>query len=260
MYLICLQGVHGSPRGGGVTEFGPDVTAEFCQREGLQLIVRSHEFVACGIKFMHSGRLATVFSARNYTGVEDNDAALLLFAFDEGGNLRCRAKRLNHRVARGSTGPSPRGSGGVAASYGFGNSFDYGRHTSSSSGATSSPSGSSRGLTSARSVESRLASLSVQAPSPSNAAAAAAAKSDKNAMAPPPPRTLNYKRSPTPPASPSNASSSGARSPLLDRSRDGSSERSRDISPPPLTRTSGSGHSSSSAQSQNPSTTPFKFR
>lgn len=259
MYLICLQGVHGSPRGGGVTEFGPDVTAEFCQREGLQLIVRSHEFVACGIKFMHSGRLATVFSARNYTGVEDNDAALLLFAFDEGGNLRCRAKRLNHRVARGSTGPSPRGSGGVAASYGFGNSFDYGRHTSSSSGATSSPSGSSRGLTSARSVESRLASLSVQAPSPSNAAAAAA-KSDKNAMAPPPPRTLNYKRSPTPPASPSNASSSGARSPLLDRSRDGSSERSRDISPPPLTRTSGSGHSSSSAQSQNPSTTPLKFR
>jgi len=254
--LYVLQGVHGSPRGGGVTEFGPDVTAEFCEREGLQLIVRSHEFVACGIKFMHSGRLATVFSARNYTGVEDNDAALLLFAFDEGGNLRCRAKRLNHRVARGSTGPSPRGSG-VAAGYGFGNSFDYGRSTSSSSGGgASSPGGnsyvlgSSRGLTSARSVESRLASLSVQAPSPASSHSAAGSSSH-NSMAPPPPRAVHtYKRSPTPPASPSKGASSGARSPLLDRSRDGSAERSRDASPPRITRTSG----------QYPSTPPLKFR
>ena len=45
--------------------FGPDVTEAFCAREGLQLIIRSHQFVAEGVKFMHSGRLVTVFSARN---------------------------------------------------------------------------------------------------------------------------------------------------------------------------------------------------
>jgi len=45
--------------------FGPDVTEAFCEREGLQLIVRSHQFVADGVKFMHRGLLVTVFSARN---------------------------------------------------------------------------------------------------------------------------------------------------------------------------------------------------
>ena len=52
-------------RDAGMKRFGPDVTEAFCKREGLQLIVRSHQFVADGVKFMHSGRLVTVFSARN---------------------------------------------------------------------------------------------------------------------------------------------------------------------------------------------------
>jgi diadenosine tetraphosphatase ApaH/serine/threonine PP2A family protein phosphatase len=46
-------------------KFGPDVTEAFCAREQVQLVVRSHQFVADGVKFMHSGRLVTVFSARN---------------------------------------------------------------------------------------------------------------------------------------------------------------------------------------------------
>lgn len=74
--------------------FGPDITESFCRREGVQLIVRSHQFVHDGVKFMHSGRLATVFSARNYGGKLTNDSAVLLFAIDEQGALRARVKRL----------------------------------------------------------------------------------------------------------------------------------------------------------------------
>lgn len=81
-----------------MTQFGPDVTAAFCLREKIQLIVRSHEFVSDGVRFMHSGRLATLFSARDYQGVECNDGALLLLAKDETGNLRVRAKRLRHKA------------------------------------------------------------------------------------------------------------------------------------------------------------------
>ena len=78
--------------------FGRDVTEAFCARERLQLIVRSHQFVADGVKFMHSGRLVTVFSARNYVRAAKNDAALLLLAVDGHGHLRLRAKRLTHAV------------------------------------------------------------------------------------------------------------------------------------------------------------------
>ena len=76
--------------------FGPDVTEAFCAREGVQLVVRSHQFVADGVKFMHSGRLVTVFSARNYVRAAKNDAALLLIAMDGHGHYRVRAKRLLH--------------------------------------------------------------------------------------------------------------------------------------------------------------------
>ena len=33
--------------------FGPDVTAKFCHRNRLQLVIRSHQFVRQGVKFMH---------------------------------------------------------------------------------------------------------------------------------------------------------------------------------------------------------------
>ncbi|KAJ8602820.1 hypothetical protein CTAYLR_002607 [Chrysophaeum taylorii] len=83
-------------RGSGIPKFGPDITAQFCHRESLQMVVRSHQFVRAGVKFMHGGRLATLFSARNYFDQNSNDAALLLIAVDEQGALRLRAKRLAH--------------------------------------------------------------------------------------------------------------------------------------------------------------------
>ena len=47
-----------------------------------------------GYKYMHAGRLVTLFSARNYFGREENDAALLLVARDGYGQIRVRPKRL----------------------------------------------------------------------------------------------------------------------------------------------------------------------
>ena len=94
------SGVHRNDRdmrAGDVKEFTKAVTQRFCEREGLELIVRSHQYVPEGVRFAHSGHVVTVFSARNYHG-EDNDAALLLFALDEQGALRVRPKRLSTRM------------------------------------------------------------------------------------------------------------------------------------------------------------------
>jgi len=79
--------------------FGPDVTEAFCRREKVQLVVRSHQYVAEGVKWMHGGRLVTVFSARNYLRAAKNDGALLLVAIDGHGHYRVRAKRLLHTGA-----------------------------------------------------------------------------------------------------------------------------------------------------------------
>jgi hypothetical protein len=37
-------GVHQSARGAGIAEFGPDLTAHFCARNQIDLIVRSHQY------------------------------------------------------------------------------------------------------------------------------------------------------------------------------------------------------------------------
>ena len=93
-----MAGVHYcGARGGSIPTFGPDVTRAFCLREGIQLVVRSHQYVSEGVKFMHGGRCVSLFSARNYSEMHDNDAALLLLAADEAGALRVRAKRLARR-------------------------------------------------------------------------------------------------------------------------------------------------------------------
>lgn len=103
--LFMAQGVHGSPRGAGIITFGPDVTRAFCQRNKLKLVIRSHQLAREGFKIMHGGRLITVFSARNYVPGPQrrpNDAALLLLAEDESGNLRVRVKRVHSTVSVGA--------------------------------------------------------------------------------------------------------------------------------------------------------------
>ncbi len=51
---------------------------EFCERNGISIILRGHEVAERGYELLHGGRLCTVFSARNYCGSRANDAALVL--------------------------------------------------------------------------------------------------------------------------------------------------------------------------------------
>lgn len=71
-------GVHSSPRGKLAVKFGWNVTQAFCARNGLDLVVRSHQAKKSGLGFdvMHNESLIRVFSARDYEG-HDNDCAVL---------------------------------------------------------------------------------------------------------------------------------------------------------------------------------------
>jgi len=70
-----------SKRGVGLS-FGPDVTANFLERNGLKLVVRSHEVKDAGYELEAGGKLITVFSAPNYCDQMGNKGALLRFDSD----------------------------------------------------------------------------------------------------------------------------------------------------------------------------------
>mmetsp|Transcript_66067 Transcript_66067/g.158009 ORF Transcript_66067/g.158009 Transcript_66067/m.158009 type:complete len:468 (+) Transcript_66067:167-1570(+) len=56
--------------------FGPDVTEAFLQRNGLRLVIRSHEVKVSGYQWTHD-KLLTVFSAPNYLGHAGNLGAVV---------------------------------------------------------------------------------------------------------------------------------------------------------------------------------------
>merc|ERR1712137_1220373 len=62
-----------------VKEFAMDVTVDFCKRNRLSMIIRSHQarFTGDGYEVMHGGRLMRVFSARDYDE-KDNDGSILV--------------------------------------------------------------------------------------------------------------------------------------------------------------------------------------
>lgn len=70
-----------SKRGVGLS-FGPDVTANFLERNGLKLVVRSHEVKDAGYEVEANGQLVTIFSAPNYCDQMGNKGALLRFDSD----------------------------------------------------------------------------------------------------------------------------------------------------------------------------------
>merc|ERR1711974_235599 len=78
MSQSLVFGVHSSPRGKLAVKFGWNITQAFCARNGLDLIIRSHQAKRCGLGFdvMHNESLIRVFSARDYEG-HDNDCAVL---------------------------------------------------------------------------------------------------------------------------------------------------------------------------------------
>mmetsp|Transcript_108169 Transcript_108169/g.316290 ORF Transcript_108169/g.316290 Transcript_108169/m.316290 type:complete len:702 (-) Transcript_108169:74-2179(-) len=77
----AIFGVHASPRGKTVQQFGWNVTKTFCARNGLGLVIRSHQSKqnSPGFEVMHEHLLVRVFSARDYEG-HGNDGAVLLIS------------------------------------------------------------------------------------------------------------------------------------------------------------------------------------
>ncbi len=79
-----------------ILSFSSKTTQEFCQRNGISLILRGHEVAEEGYELLHAGRLCTVFSARNYCGSRANDAALVLLQPDVHGHVQVKFKTLQH--------------------------------------------------------------------------------------------------------------------------------------------------------------------
>jgi len=65
-----------SKRGVGM-QFGPDVTKRFCENNGLEAIIRSHEVRMEGYEEEHGGKCITVFSAPKYCDSTENKGAYI---------------------------------------------------------------------------------------------------------------------------------------------------------------------------------------
>ncbi|KAI1005078.1 Serine/threonine-protein phosphatase T [Podosphaera aphanis] len=65
-----------SKRGVGM-QFGPDITKSFCEKNGLEAIIRSHEVRMEGYEKEHDGRCITVFSAPKYCDSTKNKGAYI---------------------------------------------------------------------------------------------------------------------------------------------------------------------------------------
>ena len=57
--------------------FGQDVVDEFLEKFDFDLIVRAHQVVEDGYEFFAGRQLVTLFSAPNYCGEFDNNAAIM---------------------------------------------------------------------------------------------------------------------------------------------------------------------------------------
>ena len=59
--------------------FGPDITKSFLEKNGLSLLIRSHEVKDAGYVVEHDGKCITVFSAPNYCDQMGNFGAFVRF-------------------------------------------------------------------------------------------------------------------------------------------------------------------------------------
>ncbi|CAE7599225.1 BSU1 [Symbiodinium natans] len=89
-------GVHNSARSKIAVRFGWNVTQDFCVRNSLDLVVRSHQSKKWGLGFdvMHNESLVRVFSARDYEGNHNDGAVLQVEGEDESGHLGVRPQVL----------------------------------------------------------------------------------------------------------------------------------------------------------------------
>jgi len=74
-----------SQRGESLVMFGPDVTKQFLEKNGLGLLIRSHEVKDEGFEWAHDGFCLTVFSAPDYCDSCDNKGAVVRLQVPESG-------------------------------------------------------------------------------------------------------------------------------------------------------------------------------
>ena len=72
-------GLSANTQRGAGWAFGENVTSNFLKKNGLELIVRSHEARQEGFSVHHGGRCVTVFSAPNYCDSYGNLGAVVIF-------------------------------------------------------------------------------------------------------------------------------------------------------------------------------------
>ncbi|CAI6100421.1 hypothetical protein V2G26_008224 [Clonostachys chloroleuca] len=70
-----------SKRGVGM-QFGPDITKKFCEKNGLEAVIRSHEVRMDGYEVQHDGKCITVFSAPRYCDSTENRGAYINIGSD----------------------------------------------------------------------------------------------------------------------------------------------------------------------------------
>ena len=74
-----MNGRQPSKRGTSI-QFGPDITRDFCDKNGLEYIIRSHEVKDEGYEEAHAGKCYTIFSAPNYCDQMGNEGAYMHIA------------------------------------------------------------------------------------------------------------------------------------------------------------------------------------
>jgi serine/threonine-protein phosphatase with EF-hand domain len=79
----CKRNEH---RGSG-KHFGPDVSQSVLSRNGIELLVRSHQCKPDGYEYTHKGKVLTVFSASSYFGPGSNLGAYVKISSDM--RVRC---------------------------------------------------------------------------------------------------------------------------------------------------------------------------
>ncbi|KAM3182850.1 hypothetical protein ACTXT7_011516 [Hymenolepis weldensis] len=62
--------------------YGPSVVKEFCERLGIQQIIRSNEYFEKGYDYSFDGKILTIFSAPNYLGTFINNGAIVEMSKD----------------------------------------------------------------------------------------------------------------------------------------------------------------------------------
>jgi serine/threonine-protein phosphatase 4 catalytic subunit len=80
-----IEGWRFSPRGAGYL-FGADICESFCHRNKLELVVRAHQLILEGFRWMFENHLVTIWSAPNYCYRCGNVASVL--EIDETLNLK----------------------------------------------------------------------------------------------------------------------------------------------------------------------------